>query len=100
MGYIALNKKTGLIVDVFARTKNEIYTIVLNTIKYLYKIKEQNSLPFHEIKIMKSPLISEILENPLFYKIDFKFAFAVYLLDKNADLNSFESHNWFMMPND
>jgi hypothetical protein len=100
-GYMAFKKNSTLIVDMLARTKEELEQVFFAVVHSIHTLNP-NRIPTARKKItgMYTPLSQFILSNIKFYKEDFKFAFGCYPLDSSFSNQLFNPNSWYMMPND
>jgi hypothetical protein len=100
-GYIAINKKSGLIVDMLARTKEDLQKVINAVVQSLHYSKPDR-IPemWKEITGMYTPLLQSILQNTKYEMKNFRFGFACYPLDESIDNNLIQPSSWYMMPND
>ncbi len=97
IGYAVLKKESGLIVDVFARTKSDIEKVYIQCVSALHHNNpERLPLPFDIIKGMITPQNDAILNRIGYQKDDFRFAFGGYLLDTTIPFNAVEPGRWYM----
>ncbi|WP_299289575.1 hypothetical protein [uncultured Mucilaginibacter sp.] len=100
-GYIAVKKKTGLIVDMLARTKEDLKENFAVFIRAIHDLNPQKILvEWKEIKGMQSPLFQFVLQNIKFNLPKYNFAFGYISLNgtDHEDLN--HPDNWYLMPSD
>lgn len=96
-GYIVIKKDSGLVVDLLARSVEEMESVVCLSVEFL----QQNNSDSHqqkitEIKLMQTPIINKVLNSIEHDKIDFRFALVHYHLDDEVQKNI----EWFIMPDD
>jgi hypothetical protein len=97
VGYAAIKKESGLVVDVFARTGSDLAKVYQQCVYALHQDNSQRLvLPFNAIKGMITPLNEPILNRIGYTKDDFRFAFGSYLLDKTIDFEKVKAANWYM----
>jgi len=101
IGYAAINKKSGLIVDMLARTKEDLQK-VLQSVIYSLHFSNPDRFPIQLKKLsgMFTPVMQSVLENMVFEKEDFTFAFSCFSLQDAVSFQSISPINWYMMPND
>lgn len=99
VGYMAINKQSGLIVDAFARN-----------IQYLEKVFQQSVNALHQSNPQKLPVnftklkgmltyITDPIVSKIGYETDsYRFAFGGYLLDKNIPFENLQASQWYMTP--
>ncbi len=99
-GYIAINKKSGLIVDMLARTKEDSQKVINAVVQYLhYSNPDRIPEMWKEITGMYTPVFQSILQNTKHEMKNFRFGFACYPLNESIN-NSIQPSSWYMMPND
>jgi hypothetical protein len=100
-GYVAINKKSGLIVDMLARTKDELKEVLLSVIHFLHHLNPcKFSFQLDKLTGMITESIQPALQHLPFQIENFTFAFACYPLDPFIHPHSVQASNWYMMPND
>lgn len=101
IGYVAINKKTGLIVDMLAQTPSDLEVIFTSTLKAFDRFERDNgAFSFGGIGLMKTETFSPLIEDFNFEKTDFKFAFGCYSIDSAIKTESILPPNWYKMPDD
>ncbi len=101
IGYAAIKKKTGLLVDALARTPKDLETVVRTAIETLLESNDlKNHAKIEEIKIMKTDVLASIIEKLGFIRNEFQFGFYCYSLDDTIAMQSLEPSRWYLMPND
>jgi hypothetical protein len=100
-GFIAVNKNTGLIVDMLAATFQSLKNMFNNLVWSIHLLNpERLKVELSQINGMLTPLFSLILQNTLSTKLNFTFAFGCYSLQNKTEQKSIHPENWYMMPND
>ncbi|MDQ3749285.1 MAG: hypothetical protein M3367_09800 [Acidobacteriota bacterium] len=101
IGYMAINKKTNLLVDMLARTPEDLENVFSAVVRTLCESEDLLKLTnLQEIKLVKTDIFANITEKFNFTKIDFKFAFCCYSLDDEITAQMVNPARWYMMPND
>lgn len=101
IGYLAINKKTNLLVDMLARKPADLEKVFSAAIKTLGESEELSELTnLQEIKLVKTDVFADIIEKFNFAKIDFKFAFCCCSIDDEITAQTINPARWYMMPND
>ncbi len=101
IGYVVINKKTSLLVDMLTRTPEDLENVFSAAIKTLCESEDLSELTnLQEIKLVKTDVFAYIIEKFNFAKIDFKFAFCCYSIDDEITAQMVNSACWYMMPND
>lgn len=101
MGYICLKKKTGLIQDMLARTEKEADEVLQNCIAALHHLNPQRiSTDFDNVNGMLTPLFITLLKPIPWEYQNFDFAFGCFSINNKIDHSTYETANWYMMPND
>jgi hypothetical protein len=96
-GYIVIKKDSGLVVDLLARSIEEMESVVRLTVQWVHQNNaDDQQHTFTEIKLMQTPFINKVLNSISHDKIDFRFAFVYYFLDGQMQNNK----EWFIMPDD
>jgi len=101
IGYIAIDKKSGLIIDMLARTKEDLNGVIKSTIYYLHiSNPSRYPLQLNKLKGMLTPYIKAVLQDILFENEPFTFAFGCYPLQDSISLQEIHPLQWYMMPKD
>lgn len=100
MGYAAY-KKNGLLVDILARTKDDLQLVFTASLKALHVQNDHRvKAPFDEIKFMMNEPVRNLLEGLNHQPANFQFAIASYPLQKSIDKHALAPEQWYMMPDD
>lgn len=100
-GYVAFNKKTGLIVDMLARSTQEMKPVLASALKALRTYEnEHGAFAFGGVGLMKTEASSSLIDDFGFEKTDFKFAFGCYSIDPAVSTESILPKHWYKMPDD
>jgi hypothetical protein len=100
-GFLAFNKKTGLVIDMLCVSNEVMQDIFLSVIKKIHYQNEQKiDVSFTSINVMATPILTAILKGISWQMKNFTFAFACYSLGKEIEQKLIEPSNWYMMPND
>jgi hypothetical protein len=95
VGYAALKKESGLVVDVFAGTVRDIERVYLECVSALHHSNpERLPLPFTAIKGMISTQNKPVLEKIGYARDNFQFAFGGYLLDTSLSFEDMQMSKW------
>jgi hypothetical protein len=101
VGYVALNRQSGLLVDCLARTPDTLRTVLACAVWSVHAVNSDRiPVPFTEIKGMYTPVLKTVLDGIEHTMVDFQFAFTGYLLDPSLGLDNVSADHWYMMPND
>ena len=101
MGYAAIKKDSGLLVDALARTPNDLETIITVAIEALSQREDsKNQANIEEIKVMKTQALASVIQKLGFKREKFKFAFWCYSIDESVPCKVIEPQQWYVMPND
>jgi hypothetical protein len=100
-GYVAIKKKTGLIMDMLARTKEDSEMVFA---AFVQAVHHSNPNKIHaewkEIKGMYTQTFQSVLKNMHFEIQNFTFAFGFSSLESTTDQNFLQTDNWYLMPAD
>lgn len=100
-GYVAINKKTGLVVDMLASSPGKLQAVFAAALKAFARYEtETGEFAFKGIGMMKTELVAQLIEVFGFEKTDFKFAFGCYSADPSIATESILPGNWYNMPDD
>ena len=99
VGYMAINKQSGLVVDAFAKDTTDLEEIFQHSLYFLHSNDKTGiTLPFKKLKGMLTE-ITEPIVRKIGYETDpFRFAFGSYLLDTSLPFEKLAVSNWYMMP--
>jgi hypothetical protein len=101
IGYLAINPKTGLVVDMLTTSPDEVEAVFASTLKAFNRFESENGqLAVNGIGLMKTGFLSALIENFGFRKTDFMFAFGCYSIDSAVQTESILPKNWYKMPDD
>jgi hypothetical protein len=103
IGYIALRKLNGLIVDALAKSRNDLQFLMHDALRFLHELKQKNETPLGgntEIKCIRFPLFDNILNTVPHNNILFDFAFANVPISEKFSPRFVEPGEWWMMPDD
>lgn len=99
VGYIAVKKKTGLLVDLLAASKIDLKKMFWGAMDALALVqKETGQIVPGKVTAMQDPLIRYLLEARETEEVDFKFEFACCCLDRSIEQASIEVENWYLTP--
>ncbi|MEO6733905.1 MAG: hypothetical protein ABIN01_21965 [Ferruginibacter sp.] len=99
VGYMAINKKSGLMVDVFARNISDLEKVFQQAVKALHFANPQKiKVNFSKIKGMLTPVTQPIVSKIGYQTDPFRFAFGDYLLDTTIPFEKLAVSNWYMTP--
>lgn len=100
-GYVALKKKTGLIMDMLARTQEDLEEMFA---AFIWSVHHSNPekipVEWNEIKGMYTPVLKSVLQNIVFEIQNFTFAFGFSSLESTINQNFIKPDNWYLMPAD
>jgi hypothetical protein len=103
IGYVAIRKVNGLIVDALAKSESDLEIVLKNVIWFLGNMySEEEPPPWKQltIKAILTPHLKNIFSNIPHEKIKYDFAFAFGLLNESIESEKIKSSNWYMMPDD
>lgn len=100
-GYLCLNKQSGLVVDMLARTEQDAGKILKSVIHSVHHLNPQRiPIPSNEINGMYTATFQSLLKNIKYGFKKFRFAFGCFPLDISICDEDIKPSNWYMMPND
>lgn len=100
-GYVAFNKKTGLIVDMLARSTEEMQSVLASTLDAFGSFENENgAFAFGGVGLMRTEATSSLIDGFGFENTDFKFAFGCYSIDSAVSTESILPQHWYKMPDD
>ncbi|MBK5269376.1 MAG: GNAT family N-acetyltransferase [Bacteroidia bacterium] len=98
-GYFVVKKKSGLLVDMLATSKQELKKLFWCSIEMLASIQPENTLIETGIVTgMYTDLMAFILENKTVTFPNYKFDFGCCVLDDNINPDHINPTHWYMMP--
>lgn len=101
IGYVGINQKTGLVIDMLTASPNDLELVFASTLKALNRFESKNgAFNFGGIGLMKTEIFAPLIENFGFEKTDFKFAFGCYSIDSAVKTESILPPNWYKLPDD
>jgi len=101
LGYAAIKRQTGLLVDALARTPQDLETTITAIIKALAESEDlRNQANVEEIKVMETESLASVIQKLGFEREKFKFAFWCYSIDESVPIQSLEPSRWYLMPKD
>lgn len=100
-GYVAIKRESGLIVDMLARTKEDLLQVMEAVVASVHCSNPHKlELKCKEIQSMYTPLLQFVLQKMRLEKRNYIFAFGCFTFDSSIQQVSIQPDNWFMMPND
>jgi hypothetical protein len=97
-GYAAVNRRTGLLVDVLARTPDETTAVLAAALAWLAAAPDGAAL--RELKAMDTPVLRPALDALGFAPLDFRFAFVCTALDPSLAADRIAPERWYLTPGD
>jgi hypothetical protein len=99
LGYFAVKKKTGLLVDMLANSKEELKHLFWQAIEMLASMNAENRLiETGKVTGMYTDLMAFVLDNKEFELPDYKFDFGCCALHDDVKAEQIEPGQWHMMP--
>jgi len=98
-GYVCIDKKTGLISDLAARSPAEVAPVFATALRGVAETTGADA-PFESVKAMDSPGLGVALREVGFVPVDFRFGFVVDVLDPDMDPATVAPGEWYVMPSD
>lgn len=101
VGYTAIKKQTGLLVDILARRPDDLAPVLGATLDWL--ATEQNDAVkggIDYLKVMQTPLLRPALDALGFTPVDYRFAFVCASLEPGLPLETFSAEHWYVTPGD
>jgi len=99
VGYMAVNKKTGLIIDVFARSIADLEQVLRCSVNALH-LQNDKKIPvsFTQLKGMLTPTLKPVTDTLGYSRDSYRFAFTTYLLDPAIPAENIKESQWYMTP--
>lgn len=98
-GYAAVNRRTGLLVDVLARTAGETTAVVAAALGWLGEAAEGEAA-VRALKAMETPVLRPALDALGFVPVDYRFAFVCTALDPSLAADRIHPERWYLAPGD
>jgi hypothetical protein len=95
-GYAAVNRRTGLLVDLLARTPGETTAVLAAALAALAEAPD--AVP--ELKAMETPALGPALDALGFGPVDYRFAFVCTPLDPSLAAERIHPQRWYLAPGD
>lgn len=97
--YAAINKKSGLIIDIFAKNKDTLAATYRSVIYALHQHnKDGIKVNFNKLKGMLSEVAATSIKDTGYVKENYHFAYGGYLLDTSIPFEELMSSQWYMTP--
>ncbi len=105
VGYVAINRHTGLLVDFLAHHPSQITDVLATVIHHVGRRQGNTEQEIPTVlKALRTPLLSDALRTLGFMPIDFKFAFVCVWRDSDTNgglsAEAINPENWYLMPGD
>lgn len=101
LGYASIDLQTANLVDLLARSKADLPEVWKAVFQYLHHGHPSRlPIPLTEIKIMPNRYLQPLLKEMNAEPIDYTFAFACFVLNKDIPITSVHPDQWYLMPND
>ncbi len=97
-GYAAVNRRTGLLVDVLARAPDETTAVLAAALAWLAAAPD-GAAP-RELKAMDTPALRPALDALGSAPVDFRFAFVCTPLDPSLAADRIAPDRWYLAPGD
>ncbi len=99
VGYAAVNRRTGLLVDVLARAPTELAPVLAAALSWLVAPPD-GSPAIREVKAMETPALRPALDALGFTPVDYRFAFVCTPLDPSLPAERIDPARWYLAPGD
>jgi len=101
VGYVAVKKESGLLVDMLARKPEDLSGVVIAALRMLKSEEGRATLNgINSLKAMETPILRPLLRELGFAPVEFKFAFICDNLDPLLADETIAPEQWYLMPND
>ncbi|MEO6636737.1 MAG: hypothetical protein ABIN25_00585 [Ginsengibacter sp.] len=98
-GYAAINKKSGLLIDILAKN---IETLAVTYQTVVFALHQHNpesiKLPFNKLKGMLTGIAAASIEKIIYIKENYQFAYGGFLLDTSIPFEELTASQWYMTP--
>jgi hypothetical protein len=98
-GYAAINRRTGLLVDLLARTPEELAPVLAAALAQL-AAETDGAIAPHDVKAMETPALRPALDALGFAPVDYRFAFVCTPLDPSLAAERIAPERWYLTPGD
>ena len=97
-GYAAVNRRTGLLVDVLARAPDGLAPVLAAALAWLAAAPDGAAIG--ELKAMDTPVLRPALDALGSAPVDFRFAFVCTPLDPSLAADRIAPERWYLAPGD
>jgi hypothetical protein len=98
-GYAAVNRRTGLLVDVLARAPYELAPVLAAALAWL-AARPDGADAIREVKAMANSVLRPTLDALGFAPADYRFAFVCTALDPSLPAEAIAPERWYLTPGD
>lgn len=99
VGYAAVNRRTGLLVDILARTPADLAPVLAAALAWLVAPPDGEPA-IAQVKAMDTPALRPALAALGFAPIDYRFAFVCTPLDPSLSPERIDPERWYLAPGD
>lgn len=100
LGYIAVKKKSGLVVDLLARNIQDLKRVVDAGVHALATRREEFGNDVSALKLMVTPQVQEMMTESGLDKEDFRFLFCVIPTSGGLEPPTLSPSNWYLTAGD
>lgn len=101
VGYVAIRKQTGLVVDLLARHPDDLPLVVAAALGWLATARQAGALGgITQLKAMATPLLSPTLRALDFTPVEYTFGFVCAPLDPTLSPTTIAPERWSVNPGD
>jgi hypothetical protein len=100
MGYIAVKRKSGLVVDLLARNIQDLKQVLNAGVHALATRREEFDSDLSALKLMVTPQINSISSELGMIKEDFRFLFCVIPTKEEVKPSTLSASSWYLSAGD
>lgn len=100
VGYAAIHRKTGLIVDFVARSGEFVARVLSSCLDTLAALTAEQRNGIERLKAMRTPVLTGALDELRFQPEDYRFLFVCESLDPAIGKEAASPQNWYLTPGD
>jgi hypothetical protein len=98
IGFLAIRKETGLVMELVTRRPEDIRPVIEAATKWLDALDP--GVPFKSVQFMEWPLLSPVREIPGCVEVPFNFGFFAVITDGRVSDDAMDLRRWYITPGD